>query len=564
MEKKSETYTQNSTRELLAFGSGKPIQVSVERDCFWKRYVSALIINGKENGLKTTHLKSRNVIMVVFVIILLIGVSSTPLYARYYYEIHDVSSFTGANLYCLNGAASDLSVTFNTCLTGSCCSTYSTYFTITWYYNTTNSTSTSGATQVSQTTNVSTGTSGTLTLTYNPSTAATGNRYYFAVLSNPSSPNCGFNSTLSTGTQLVTVVSSPPSITCPANITANSCGATTVNYSLPTWTDDCAQTAPSGFGAVQYNPANGHYYALSNSSATWVNAEAACVAAGGHLVSIANAAENSFVVSISGGNTVFIGFTDQAVEGTFVWSSGESVTYTNWNAGEPNNSNNEDYTEFNASGGWNDINSTTSHRYILEFGYSLVQTAGLPSGATFPVGVTTNTYQYTNASGIYAECSFTVNVRPTPTAGISGTTIVCQNDPAPMITFTNPQSIAVTVTYDVNGSGTTTIDVPANSNNTVSVSTGTADIYDYNLVSVAYTDGAPGCSNPITQSATVTVKALPTYEFLQTDVSCYGGNDGSIKITVTSGTPDYQFSKDDGQTMSPRHPPALPNIHSAL
>ncbi|TAF33325.1 MAG: HYR domain-containing protein, partial [Cytophagales bacterium] len=38
------------------------------------------------------------------------------------------------------------------------------------------------------------------------------------------------------------------------------------------------------------------------------------------------------------------------------------------------------------------------------------QTAGLPSGATFPVGTTTNTFQVTDAAGNVSTCSFTVTI----------------------------------------------------------------------------------------------------------------------------------------------------------
>jgi hypothetical protein len=38
------------------------------------------------------------------------------------------------------------------------------------------------------------------------------------------------------------------------------------------------------------------------------------------------------------------------------------------------------------------------------------QTTGLPSGASFPVGTTTNTFRVTDASGNFVECSFTVTV----------------------------------------------------------------------------------------------------------------------------------------------------------
>jgi hypothetical protein len=43
-------------------------------------------------------------------------------------------------------------------------------------------------------------------------------------------------------------------------------------------------------------------------------------------------------------------------------------------------------------------------------GATTTQTAGLQSGATFPVGTTTNTYTVTDAAGNTASCSFTVTV----------------------------------------------------------------------------------------------------------------------------------------------------------
>ena len=54
----------------------------------------------------------------------------------------------------------------------------------------------------------------------------------------------------------------------------------------------------------------------------------------------------------------WIGLNDRSVEGTFVWSNGEAVTYTNWTAGEPNNSGNEDCAHIWSSGTWNDIPCT--------------------------------------------------------------------------------------------------------------------------------------------------------------------------------------------------------------
>src|SRR4030095_12609452 len=63
-------------------------------------------------------------------------------------------------------------------------------------------------------------------------------------------------------------------------------------------------------------------------------------------------------------------------------------------------------------------------------GSTTIQTAGLASGATFPVGVTTNTFKVTDASGNTAECSFTVTINDTENPAITcPSAIVQSNDP---------------------------------------------------------------------------------------------------------------------------------------
>jgi len=105
---------------------------------------------------------------------------------------------------------------------------------------------------------------------------------------------------------------------------------------------------------------------------TWTNARAACDNMGGHLVTITSAAENTFVFNTwpSG----WIGFTDEVTEGQWRWVTGETVTYTNWNGGEPNNAGNEDYAQFVSGGRWNDL-PNTSLPYVLEFEYIVTTTA---------------------------------------------------------------------------------------------------------------------------------------------------------------------------------------------
>ena len=96
------------------------------------------------------------------------------------------------------------------------------------------------------------------------------------------------------------------------------------------------------FGALSIldtavNPDNGHtYYLLSNS--TWTDAEAQAIALGGHLATVRSQTENAWIVQHwSTNRSLWIGLNDAAQEGTFVWASGETATYRNWNSGEPNN-----------------------------------------------------------------------------------------------------------------------------------------------------------------------------------------------------------------------------------
>lgn len=114
-----------------------------------------------------------------------------------------------------------------------------------------------------------------------------------------------------------------------------------------------------------FNTATGHYYDLVNSgsSGSWDNAEANAIAAGGHLVTINDAAEEAWLrVEFGSAPRFWIGFNDRASEGTWAWSSGEAVSYANWDDGEPNNSptasgDGEDFAVLNwvaATGAWND------------------------------------------------------------------------------------------------------------------------------------------------------------------------------------------------------------------
>ena len=61
-------------------------------------------------------------------------------------------------------------------------------------------------------------------------------------------------------------------------------------------------------------------------------------------------------------------------------------------------------------------------------GATTTQTAGLPSGSTFPLGTTTNTFEVEDASGNTTSCSFTVEVTGVPPSIVCPADIVVDND----------------------------------------------------------------------------------------------------------------------------------------
>jgi hypothetical protein len=267
-----------------------------------------------------------------------------------------------------------------------------------------------------------------------------------------------------------------PVITCPApiivNNTANTCGAV-VNFINPTATDNCTGGAfnfwsggePNNFQnanedyvqlytsgrwndlpnsslnrfIVEFNDIRstvysgytligtygGHTYYISTGSATWTASRSAAQAIGGDLASINTLGESSFLAPY-GGNTWVGGYQDKSVPG-FREPGNASQNYLGWK--------------------WVDGTQLGAGQIII------TQTAGLPSGSVFPVGVTTNTFVARDESGNESTCSFTVTVRD-----VQPPVITCQANIN--VTATSADGVVVNYTTPVgtdNCSGVTTI-----------------------------------------------------------------------------------------------------------
>ena len=125
-------------------------------------------------------------------------------------------------------------------------------------------------------------------------------------------------------------------------------------------------------GTVSYN---GHRYKVYNNVVnTYSEAVEYCKLYGGHLATISDSNENDFIYNLiteNGFSECYFGFNDMEKEGVFQWVTDESISYTNWAPGEPNNDGgNEDHATFSTKRQkrWNDGNFSNS-AFVCEWDY---------------------------------------------------------------------------------------------------------------------------------------------------------------------------------------------------
>jgi len=101
----------------------------------------------------------------------------------------------------------------------------------------------------------------------------------------------------------------------------------------------------------------------------------------------------------------------------------------------------------------------------------------------------------------------TITVNQAPGASINGTTVVCQNDVSPFITFTGSDGIApYTFIYNINGGANVSVTTSIGNSVSLPASTSFASTFTYNLVKATE---AGGCSQTLSGTAVVTVKPAP-------------------------------------------------------
>ncbi|NMH27474.1 Ig-like domain-containing protein [Flavobacterium silvaticum] len=149
-------------------------------------------------------------------------------------------------------------------------------------------------------------------------------------------------------------------------------------------------------GQANYLPSTDHYYRFIPSiGITWSQAKieaenSTYYGLQGYLATI-GAQDEAVLSGEQSSGAGWIGGSDQATEGVWMWvtgpengsifwNNGITLTYSNWNVGEPNNAGNEDYAHVTAPGvgtpgSWNDLSNTGEASgdyqpkgYIVEYG----------------------------------------------------------------------------------------------------------------------------------------------------------------------------------------------------
>jgi gliding motility-associated-like protein len=321
-------------------------------------------------------------------------------------------------------------------------------------------------------------------------------------------------------------------------------------------------------------------YFLNPQSMTGSQAQAYARTFGANLVSVESQAENNCITSslnaMGENGVVWIGLSDEITEGTFVWYDQAPVVYTNWAAGEPNQSGDEDCVQIYANGGWNDLScNAAGAKSIIEVNLCPVVNAGNdvsicstatanlqaantilgsspytyqwnngPTTQANPVSPTTTT-TYTLTSTDRYSCRATdqvqVTVRPLPNV-----TAITNLDVCPQSTVNVPAlgSNVAGTTYAWTNSNAA-IGLAASGNGNIPSFTATNPGTTPITSTISITPTAAGCVGPVS-TFTITVRPTTIVNPI-TDINICNGAI-SPAITLSSPIPGTTFSWSNNNT----------------
>jgi hypothetical protein len=157
------------------------------------------------------------------------------------------------------------------------------------------------------------------------------------------------------------------------------------------------------------------FYRYIPEKLTWDEHKKLAAIMGGNLACITNANENEQVRRIAGGEIVWIGGIRKGCgngpgSDYWKWSNGKEWSYTNWRAGEPNNSpsSHDPYSEYDENrvmlwenGEWNDASSFHEFSAIYEIPSSSLVTNDTKNNASTPMSLTVSGAGSPEVNGTY-------------------------------------------------------------------------------------------------------------------------------------------------------------------
>ena len=132
----------------------------------------------------------------------------------------------------------------------------------------------------------------------------------------------------------------------------------------------------------------------------WQGGENYAIKLGGHLASISSREEDIFLKENF--QRGWIGFTDSASEGTWKWTDGSQVTYTNWDIGQPDNARGIQHfaQAWTQSGKWDDAEEDTPQQSIAFNKRSIIEIPFVQRGDSAYVIVQGPTWEEAEANAV--------------------------------------------------------------------------------------------------------------------------------------------------------------------
>lgn len=338
-------------------------------------------------------------------------------------------------------------------------------------------------------------------------------------------------------------------------------------------------------------------YFLNPQAMTGAAAQNFAQSLGANLVSIQSMTENDCVLSgltnlgLPPSEVVWIGFSDETVEGTFEWYDQSPVTFTNWAPAEPNNSGgDEDCVQIYPDGSWNDLAcSSANSKSIIEVNLCPVTNIGsdqiICPGETVNVSVVETLFGSTPYSYQWNNGMITQLISVTPIVSDTFSLLVtdaygCEAFDTMIVSVLAPLTASFSADTVCQGTATQFTNSSTSANGTTiascnwsfgdgSISTLTSPIHNYATsgvftVSLIITS-SNGCVNDLQQS--VVVYPRPNANYAVDDVCVNLANTFIDFSTVTGGgvidSWNWIFGDNNISTnQNPTHTYSAENVYS--